>query len=114
MKYLKLFESDDWSYDNMVSDLRDICLDLEDEGFKSQVWKDYSEKIVTITTSNGYDAPNLETPKMKHIKVIIDRLHECCKAYGFVNMVINYPQSKNGTTTSKVLPGGLQITLRKL
>lgn len=95
----------------MAQDVKDICLEFEDDGFSVKVYSHPSESVLHIRVSNGYDI-YLKDPRMKHLIDVVDRIRECCKLYGFKSVDATEIPSKDGSTTSEVPPGGFLIIIR--
>jgi hypothetical protein len=104
MKYLKKYESyySD-KYQDMILDIKDICLELEDDGMTINYWK--SPSFFALIVSNGYDFSK------EVFKDIFDRIGECGKSHGWDNISIERIPASKGSTTSKIPAGGYFIKL---
>lgn len=106
MKYLKKYESyysDE--YQDMIQDIKDICLELEDDGMTINYWKSPSENSFSLIVSNGYDYSK------EVFKDIFDRIGECGKSHGWNNITIERIPASKGSTSSKIPAGGYFIKL---
>lgn len=74
MKYLKRFE-DLNTHDNIISDLKDICLELSDNGFTIDIVHGSISSYVTIYKPNKYNS-NYKEFDTNEISETLDRIEE--------------------------------------
>jgi hypothetical protein len=120
MKYLKKYESyySD-KYQEMVDDIKDICIELEDEGMTINYYRTPSENVFSLIVSNGYDFSVEERGTLtneegfNNVKSSFDRIRECGKVHGWGNVTFEKIPASKGSITSKVPAGGYMIKLSR-
>ena len=120
MKYLKAYESYySNQYQEMVDDIKDICIELEDEGMTINYFRSPSENVFSLRVSNGYDfsienrGSLTNAEGFKNVRASFDRIRECGKSHGWGNVELKKIPASEGTTTPKIPPGGYMIRLWK-
>lgn len=118
MKHLRKYESyysDE--YQEMVDDIKDICIELEDEGMTINYFRTPSENVFSLIVSNGYDFSIEHRHSLtneewfNNIKNSFDRIRECGKVHGWGKVELEKIPASKGSTSSKIPAGGYMIRL---
>lgn len=118
MKYLKKYESYSNQYQEMVDDIKDICIELVDEGMTINYFRNPSENAFSVRVSNGYDFSITHKGSLtneegfKNVQASFNRIREYGKTHGWGVEFKKIPASE-GSTTTKIPAGGYMIKLSK-